>query len=96
MELDAHATPEGSASSQPSSADAVVLPAPSPTVGTPPVAASGPRVANGTTTALVSTTGRQMSGMKPVVPLRKRGASFRETKSVVTMVDADGKRHLNQ
>ncbi|KAG6574585.1 CAMKK/CAMKK-META protein kinase [Phytophthora cinnamomi] len=34
--------------------------------------------------------------MKPIVPLRKRGQSFRETKKVVTTVDADGRRHLNQ
>ncbi|KAK1938018.1 Calcium/calmodulin-dependent protein kinase kinase 2 [Phytophthora citrophthora] len=39
---------------------------------------------------------RQLTGMKPIVPLRKRGQSFRETKNMVTMVDADGRRHLNQ
>eukprot|EP00644_Phytophthora_capsici_P008250 jgi/Phyca11/547643/estExt2_Genewise1Plus.C_PHYCAscaffold_260039 len=39
---------------------------------------------------------RQLTGMKPIVPLRKRGQSFRETKNMITMVDADGRRHLNQ
>ncbi|KAJ8525240.1 hypothetical protein ON010_g15875 [Phytophthora cinnamomi] len=43
-----------------------------------------------------SSTDRQLTGMKPIVPLRKRGQSFRETKKVVTTVDADGRRHLNQ
>jgi hypothetical protein len=39
---------------------------------------------------------RQLTGMKPIVPLRKRGQSFRETKNIVRTVDADGRRHLNQ
>lgn len=39
---------------------------------------------------------RQLSGLKPVVPLRKRGQSFRETKKITTSVDTEGRRHLNQ
>lgn len=39
---------------------------------------------------------RQLSGLKPIVPLRKRGQSFRETKQITTSVDAEGRRHLNQ
>ncbi|KAF1328036.1 Camkk/camkk-meta protein kinase, partial [Globisporangium splendens] len=39
---------------------------------------------------------RQLSGLKPIVPLRKRGQSFRETKSIISFVDSDGRRHLNQ
>ncbi|ETI47432.1 CAMKK/CAMKK-META protein kinase [Phytophthora nicotianae CJ01A1] len=39
---------------------------------------------------------KQLTGMKPIVPLRKRGQSFRETKSMISTVDADGRRHLNQ
>ncbi|KAG3134134.1 hypothetical protein PI126_g18833 [Phytophthora idaei] len=39
---------------------------------------------------------KQLTGMKPIVPLRKRGQSFRETKKMITTVDSDGRRHLNQ
>ncbi|KAF4040801.1 Protein kinase domain [Phytophthora infestans] len=39
---------------------------------------------------------KQLTGMKPIVPLRKRGQSFRETKKMIATVDADGRRHLNQ
>ncbi|GMF44214.1 unnamed protein product [Phytophthora fragariaefolia] len=43
-----------------------------------------------------STADKQLTGMKPIVPLRQRGKSFRETKKIITTVDADGRRHLNQ
>lgn len=53
------------------------------------------------TTKFTSTGGgggseRQLGGLKPIMPLRKRGQSFRETKMITTSVDAEGRRHLNQ
>lgn len=39
---------------------------------------------------------RQLSGLKPIVPLKKRGQSFRETKNILASVDSAGRKHLNQ
>lgn len=55
-----------------------------------------PIVAGRASLSLQGSTDRQLTGMKPIVPLRKRGQSFRETKNMITTVDADGRRRLNQ
>lgn len=39
---------------------------------------------------------RRLSGLRPVVPLRKRGESFRQTRKVSTILDDSGRQHLNQ
>lgn len=49
-----------------------------------------------TSTGGVGGSERQLTGLKPIVPLRKRGQSFRETRKIITSVDAEGRRHLNQ
>lgn len=43
-----------------------------------------------------SSSERHLTGLKPIVPMRKRGQSFRETKSITTSVDSEGRRRLNQ
>lgn len=43
-----------------------------------------------------SESARVMTGLKPHVPLRKRGMSFKETKRINLLVDDQGRRHLNQ
>ncbi|TMW56944.1 hypothetical protein Poli38472_002869 [Pythium oligandrum] len=45
---------------------------------------------------VASESARSMTGIKPIVPLRKRGKSFRETTKINLSVDAQGARHLNQ
>ncbi|KAE9339819.1 hypothetical protein PF008_g11401 [Phytophthora fragariae] len=55
-----------------------------------------PIIAPNRASMIQQSTDKQLTGMKPIVPLRKRGQSFRETKKMVTTVDADGRRHLNQ
>lgn len=47
-------------------------------------------------TLVVGGSERHLTGLKPIVPLRKRGQSFRETTKMTASIDAEGRRHLNQ